>query len=152
MEKIKRREFLNNICPNVALALLGVSLLEACSKEDDPIDQVDGENGYTVNGNSIEIDLSHPFFNILNTQGWMNFTAQKTLLLKIGFTYSAYSNLCPHQGTRDAWSYNSSENIFVCGRHNNSYPTDCISEGTNGGPLQCFNVNKTGNILTVIKS
>ena len=34
----KRREFLNNVCPTVAMAFLGVSLLESCSSGDDDID------------------------------------------------------------------------------------------------------------------
>ena len=33
--KYKRREFLENVCPTVALAMFGVSLIEACSKGDD---------------------------------------------------------------------------------------------------------------------
>tara|TARA_B110001450_G_scaffold250786_1_gene269966 strand:- start:428 stop:532 length:105 start_codon:yes stop_codon:yes gene_type:complete len=29
--KNKRREFLTNVCPSVALAFMGVTMLEACS-------------------------------------------------------------------------------------------------------------------------
>ena len=41
--KNKRREFLKNVCPTVALAFFGVTMLEACSSggEDDMI----GGNG-----------------------------------------------------------------------------------------------------------
>jgi nitrite reductase/ring-hydroxylating ferredoxin subunit len=152
MKKIKRREFLNNTCPRVAMAILGVSFLNACSKESEEVIMPEGDSGYAVNGKIIEIDLSHPTFDLLANQGWMNFTAQKILLLKTESSYLAFNNLCPHQGARDAWSYSPSESIFVCGRHNNSYPTDCVSEGTNSGPLQCYSVNKIGNTLTVTKS
>ena len=155
MKKIKRREFLNNTCPTVAMAILGVSFLEGCSKDsEEGISEVitsDGDSGYLVKGKIIEIDLLHPTFDLLGDQGWMNFTAQRMLLVKTGSSYLAFNNYCPHEGARNAWSYNSSESIFVCGRHNNSYPTDCVSEGTNSGPLQCYSVNKTGNTLTVTK-
>tara|TARA_B110000444_G_scaffold238417_1_gene251985 strand:+ start:792 stop:1268 length:477 start_codon:yes stop_codon:yes gene_type:complete len=157
MKKIKRREFLNNTCPVVAMAILGVNVLDSCSKdeaissEDENTIIPDPDSGYTVEGKVVEIDLTHPTFDSLESDGWMNFTAQKILLLKTGSTYSAFNNFCPHQGARDAWSYNSSDSLFVCGRHNNSYPTDCVSEGTNSGPLQCYSAAKSGSTLTVTK-
>ena len=62
----KRREFLNNVCPTVALAFMGVTLLEACSSGGDDSDIGGGSNnggggnnnggndtGYTKNGNDI---------------------------------------------------------------------------------------------------
>ena len=92
--KNKRREFLKNVCPTVALAFFGVTMLEACSSgvEDETIGGGNGSgsgnsgnsnNGYTVNGNTITITLSHSTFSSLNSNGWMNFTAQNMLLLKI---------------------------------------------------------------------
>ena len=33
--RYKRRHFLENVCPQVALAMFGVTLVEACSKGDD---------------------------------------------------------------------------------------------------------------------
>ena len=41
--KYKRREFLENVCPQVALAMFGVTLIEACSKGDD-----EGYNGSSL--------------------------------------------------------------------------------------------------------
>tara|TARA_B100000768_G_scaffold176310_1_gene188880 strand:+ start:73 stop:546 length:474 start_codon:yes stop_codon:yes gene_type:complete len=156
MKKIKRREFLNNTCPKVALALLGVSFIESCSKDSDETSinesiGVEDDGGYTVDGKSIEIDLLNPTFVKLNNEGWMNFNAQNILLVKTGSSYFAFNNSCPHQGVRNKWSYNSSEKLFLCGQHNNSYPTDCESIGTNGGPLQCYNTSKAGNTLTITK-
>ena len=40
----KRREFLNNVCPTVAMAFLGVSLLESCSSGGDDILEELGKN------------------------------------------------------------------------------------------------------------
>ena len=55
MKKIKRREFLNNTCPRVAMAILGVSFLNACSKESEEVIMPEGDSGYAVNGKIIEI-------------------------------------------------------------------------------------------------
>jgi len=53
MKEIKRREFLNKTCPNVAMAILGVSFLEACSKDsdDEVVSIPDTDGGYKINGN-----------------------------------------------------------------------------------------------------
>ena len=115
--KNKRREFLTNVCPSVALAFMGVTMLEACSSGGDETDLGNNgnsggnnNNGYTVSGNTVVIDLSHSAFSTLGSNGWMNFTAQGMLLLKIdSSTYRAFTNSCPHLGVRNAWSYNSSE-------------------------------------------
>ena len=157
--KNKRREFLTNVCPTVALAFVGVTMLEACSSGgEDTIDPGNGggnnnPNGYTVSGNTVVIDLNHSAFSTLNSNGWMNFTAQKMLLLKIdSSTYRAFTNSCPHQGVRTNWTYNSSQDKFKCGQHNNSYPTDCTTSGTAGGALKCFTTSYSGGKLTVTAS
>ncbi|MFL2666439.1 MAG: Rieske 2Fe-2S domain-containing protein [Flavobacteriaceae bacterium] len=156
--KNKRREFLMNVCPSVAMAFMGVTLLESCSSGgDDEADNGGGGNsnnqGYTVNGNTVVITLSHSTFATLNSNGWMNFTAQKMLILKIdASTYRAFTNSCPHQGVRTKWSYNSSQDKFKCGEHNNSYPTDCTTNGDAGGKLNCYTSSYSAGKLTVIKS
>ena len=161
--KNKRREFLKNVCPSVALAFFGVTMLEACSSggDDEMIGGGNGSgsgnsggsnNGYSVNGSTITINLNHSMFSPLNSNGWMNFTAQGMLLLKIdSTTYRAFTNSCPHQGSRNSWSYNTSENKFVCSSHSNSYPTDCETNGTAGGVLQCYTANYKDSVLTVMK-
>ena len=164
--KNKRREFLKNVCPTVALAFFGVTMLEACSSggEDDMIggngsnsgsgsgNSGSSNNGYSVNGNTITITLSHSNFSSLDSNGWMNFTAQNMLLLKIdSSTYRAFTNSCPHQGQRNSWSYNTSEDKFVCSAHGNSYPTDCETSGTAGGALSCYTATYNNGVLTVVK-
>jgi nitrite reductase/ring-hydroxylating ferredoxin subunit len=155
--KNKRRDFLKKVCPSVALAFFGVTMLEACSsggEEDSSSNGGDSSSkGYTVNGNTVVIDLNHSSFSSLNSSGWMNFTAQNMLLLKIdSSTYRAFTNSCPHQGTRNAWSYNTSEDKFKCSSHGNSYPSDCTTAGTAGGALKCFTASFASNKLTVTTS
>ena len=154
--KYKRREFLENVCPTVALAMIGVSLIEACSKGDD--DSYSGSSdtvitGVTVTGNVVSIDLDDPSFSILQSRGWMNFTQQNMLLLKLSDTsYRAFTNSCPHAGSRNAWSYNNNQERFVCSSHSNSYPSDCTTPGTTDDVLECYETNLMGSTLSVTKS
>jgi nitrite reductase/ring-hydroxylating ferredoxin subunit len=162
--KNKRREFLKNVCPTVALAFFGVTMLEACSSGGDESPANSGGNnnngsgnnnntsGYSVNGSTVSITLNNSNFSKLQNDGWMNFTAQNMLLLKIdASTYRAFTNACPHQGVRTQWSYNTSADKFVCGQHNNSYPTDCTTSGTAGGPLNCYTTSLKDGVLSVTK-
>ena len=111
------------------------------------------DNGNTVSGNTVVITLSSSTFASLGNNGWMNFTAQNMLLLKIdASTYRAFTNECPHQGVRDKWSYNTSADKFVCSQHSNSYPTDCTTSGTSGGALKCYTTSLKDGKLTVNKS
>ena len=161
--KNKRREFLKNVCPTVALAFFGVTMLEACSSGGDESPTNSGGNnngggnnnntsGYSVSGSTVSITLNNSNFSKLQNDGWMNFTAQNMLLLKIdASTYRAFTNACPHQGVRTQWSYNTSADKFVCGQHNNSYPTDCTTSGTAGGPLNCYTTSLKDGVLSVTK-
>ena len=164
----KRREFLNNVCPTVALAFMGVTMLQACSSGEDDADITGGggdnngggnDLGYTKSGNNITINLNHSNFAKLNSDGWKNLHQEKVLILKISSTsYRAFEGRCPHQGTHTAWSYNSSTNQFRCGNHTNDYETDCStpaanpSSGAEKGSLKCFSTSLNGNSLTVTKS
>ena len=160
--KNKRREFLKNVCPTVALAFFGVTMLEACSSGGDESPANSGGNnnnggnnntsGYSVSGSTVSITLSNSNFVKLQNDGWMNFTAQNMLLLKIdASTYRAFTNACPHQGVRTQWSYNTSADKFVCGQHNNSYPADCTTNGSVGGVLKCYTTSLKDGVLSVTK-
>ena len=160
--KNKRREFLKNVCPTVALAFFGVTMLEACSSGGDESPANSGGNnnnggnnntsGYSVSGSTVSITLSNSNFVKLQNDGWMNFTAQNMLLLKIdASTYRAFTNACPHEGVRNEWSYNTSSDKFVCGRHSNSYPADCTTNGSVGGVLKCYTTSLKDGILSVTR-
>ena len=160
--KNKRREFLKNVCPTVALSFFGVTMLEACSSGGDESPANSGGNnnnggnnntsGYSVSGSTVSITLSNSNFVKLQNDGWMNFTAQNMLLLKIdASTYRAFTNACPHQGVRTQWSYNTSADKFVCGQHNNSYPADCTTNGSVGGVLKCYTTSLKDGILSVTR-
>lgn len=156
----KRREFLNNVCPTVALAFMGVTMLQACSSGDDDPDMGGGGNnngggndlGYTKSGVNVTINLNHSNFSKLHSDGWFNLYQEKILILKISSTsYRAFTGSCPHDGAHTAWSYNGSSGEFNCGQHDNSYKNDCTTAGV-GGVLKCYSSSLNGNSLTVTKS
>ena len=163
--KNKRRDFLMNVCPTVAMAFLGITVLESCSSGDDDMNIGGGngstggggntgsDNGYTKEGNVVTINLNHSNFSSLQSNNWMNFTAQNILILKVDSSnYRAFDNQCPHEGNR-GWSY--SNGNFVCSRHSNSYKSDCSTPAASGnsgatsGSLKCYSTSLSGSTLKV---
>ena len=120
-----RRDFLKEVCPTVAFAFFGISFLEACSAdsiEDDanvgttPQNNNNGgnsnnggssSNGFTKNGSTYTIDLTHPNFSQLSVVGgWMNGSVigiQALFLRTSSTSIQAYSNRCPAHGQRNQW-------------------------------------------------
>ena len=97
---------------------------------------------------SISIDLSNSSFSDIEALGgWMNYTAQDMLLLRISDTeIRAFSNVCPHAGANNQWSHNNSK--FTCGNHNRSFNDDCSGSGLK---LTCYTTEIDGNSLTVTR-
>ena len=139
-----RREFLKKVCPTIAFAMFGLSFLEACSTGDDSHNNNNGNNnqgdnsdnndnnndpfGYTTSGSVYTIDLTHPnFSNLTSVGGWMNgfSIGLNMLLLRISADHiQAYTNSCPHEGTRNQWSLQSG-NVFFCDRHDYTFDSNC---------------------------
>ena len=154
---VDRRKFVKDVCPSIALAAFGITAFGACSKGDDDsginTDSNDTMTGYTVSGNIVSIDLDDTSFSVLQSRGWMNFTQQRMLLLKLSDTsYRAFTNSCPHAGSRNAWSYNDNQERFVCSSHSNSYPSDCTTPGSTDDVLECYETNVMGSTLSITKS
>ena len=162
----KRWKFLTQACPNIVFALFGLSYLEACSsaKDDDQNIQVDSNNnnssgessGITTQGNNVNIDLSNGNFTSLESIGGnINVISVGLLLLRTGENQVlAFDNCCPHQGSRQSWSF--SENKWTCSSHGNSYGIDgedvvsCDSNSRSGG-LKSYPTSIDGNLLTINK-
>lgn len=137
MKPTNRRQFMKQSCPLLIASVIGGgAMLTACSKKEiqnpTPIN-----GGYTLSGKTLTIDLDHSDFAALQSKGWINFLEQNVLILKSNGAYRAYTNCCPHEGTRDRWSYSSAKNNFVCGNHDKSYKADCKTAGS-GGVLNCY--------------
>jgi len=177
---MERRKFLQNTCPTVTFAFFGISFIQACSKSDDSVSSnpsntsnittqtntntnnsqnVDPQsgNGIVVSGNSVALDLTNSTFNDLSNPGdFVNLTSVGMLVLKISDTqFRAFDNCCPHNGSKNSWSYSNEE--FQCASHGNRYSIDgndvkdCNSGATSGG-LKRYNVTLSGDTLTVTTS
>ena len=145
----KRRKFLKTACAPVAFSMFGISLIEACSKEDDTprannLNNQNNSNGISSD-NSVAINLENSMFSSLNNVGgWINYSTENMLLLRITSTeIRAFSNVCPHQGSQNSWSYNNSK--FRCASHGRSFEDSC------SGGLTCYTATLQGSTLTVTR-
>lgn len=148
MKSTNRRHFIRQTCPLLIASIVGTqALVTSCSREktENPT-PVSG--GYNLSDQVLTIDLSHSSFEPLKAKGWINFLEQNVLILKSDESYSAFTNRCPHEGTRDRWSYSSSNNNFVCNNHNKSYKTDCKTAGS-GGVLSCYRTELSNGKLKI---
>ena len=158
-----RRDFLKEVCPTVAFAFFGISFLEACSAdsiEDDanvgttPQNNNNGgnsnnggssSNGFTKNGSTYTIDLTHPNFSQLSVVGgWMKGSGigiQALFLRTSSTSIQAYSNRCPAHGQRNQW-VKVNNSTFKCNHAGNSYSTDCQNT-----QLDCFQTSLNGDEL-----
>tara|TARA_X000000368_G_scaffold382242_1_gene339256 strand:- start:222 stop:671 length:450 start_codon:yes stop_codon:yes gene_type:complete len=140
--KNKRRLFLKKACAPVLFSIMGIPLIEACSKNDDS-----SENSLDFASPSskgpLEINIGDSKFNsIRSIGGWMNYNEENLLLIRISENdFRAFDNACPHQGARNSWSYEDS--TFTCSQHGNSFSNEC------GGGLKCYETTFKDNILTV---
>lgn len=172
---MERRKFLENTCPTVTFAFFGISFIQACSKssDDEPMynsgsansqsnpygndsqgSSSETNNGISVSGNTITLDLKNSTFGSLNNPGdFVNLTSINLLVLKISNTeFRAFDNCCPHNGSKNSWSYSNDQ--FTCGTHGNSFSIDgndvksCNSGSTSGG-LKRYTTSLDGDNLTV---
>ena len=151
-----RRSFLKEVCPTVAFAFFGISFLEACSADSLEEDTGDGtstanggnsDNGYTKNGCTYTIDLTHPNFSDLSSVGgWMNASSygiQALLLRTSSNDIQAYSNRCPAHGQRNQWD-KVNNSTFKCNHQGNTFSTDCDNT-----QLECFTTSLSEDKLTL---
>ena len=141
-----RRVFLKTACKPLLFASLGIPLIESCSTDND-----DSQNSsLSTNSNSnqtvsseLEINLDDSRFSSLKEiGGWLNHTPQNILMVRVSDDeIRVFDNSCPHQGTRNMWSFDGSR--FTCGNHGNSYSASC------SGSLKCYDVSINENILTI---
>ena len=145
----KRRKFLKTACAPVVFSMFGISLVEACGKDNDSSTTTNLNNQANTGGsssdNSVTINLENSMFsNLNNVGGWINYISESMLLLRISSTeIRAFSNVCPHQGTQNRWSYSNSR--FSCAQHNRSFEHSC------SGGLTCYTATLQGNTLKVTR-
>tara|TARA_B100000963_G_C22621585_1_gene670218 strand:- start:323 stop:775 length:453 start_codon:yes stop_codon:yes gene_type:complete len=144
-----RRYFLKNACKPIVIAALGIPVIEACSSEDDSsvsTQTTSSSNNFSPQGvtsTELIIDLDdNTFSSLQEIGGWLNFTSENILLVRISDSeIRVFNNACPHQGSRNQWSFDGTN--FTCARHGNSFGATC------SGSMRCFDSSLDGNILTV---
>jgi nitrite reductase/ring-hydroxylating ferredoxin subunit len=163
---MKRRNFVQHICPSLAV----FALTNACKQANDPEPLVKtpeiqefervatkyNDDGFYLDGNLVFVNLSNPTFSKLgNISGYVNMLDAGVLLLRTDEkTLKAFSNCCPHQGIRGAWDFVNGR--FRCDNHGNSYNVNevnvasCSSNSVSGG-LQRFQVLAYQNFLKITK-
>ncbi|MFM1914034.1 MAG: hypothetical protein RIR51_1887 [Bacteroidota bacterium] len=158
---MNRNDFLRKTCPVITLGILSTVLVNASCVKEEEVLEPNGQNnsgnstdGITVSGNTVTYDLLNSKFNKLETVGgFYNDTANGVLLLRISSSsYGAYDNCCPHNGSKNSWSF--ANNKFTCSTHGNSYGietggTSSCNSGSLGGNLKNFSVSKSGDSLKV---
>ncbi|RVU24166.1 hypothetical protein EOJ36_09585 [Sandaracinomonas limnophila] len=161
-----RKQFIKKICPASAIGLILTSeFLSACSKPaeevvptSDPVyDNLitkTKDNGFFVEGKIVYINLQNAFYATLKNVG--NFVNDETngilLLRKSETQIICLDNCCPHQGTRNRWSY--ANNKFTCANHGNSYGMETgqiapCNSNTPFGNLKAYASAITKDIVTI---
>jgi nitrite reductase/ring-hydroxylating ferredoxin subunit len=163
---MNREEFLKSMCPTFGLAIvLSSAALESCSKtEEEPTPAVDPQyeallnktltNGFFVEGTTLYMNVQKGIYTELKTIGnFVNDQGNGLLIVrKDANTIVVFDNCCPHQGTRNAWSF--SNNRFTCGNHGYTFGTDkgqiapCNSNSPFGN-LKSYTASFTKDLITV---
>ncbi len=163
---MKRAEFLKLTCPKIGLSvLLASQMLESCSKseqEPSPITDPQYEallnktlaNGYFVEGKQLYVNLQKGIYASLQQVGnFVNDESNGLLILrKNESTIVVFDNCCPHQGTRNRWSF--SNNRFTCANHGNAYGIETgqiapCNSNSQFGNLKSFAASLTKDLLTI---
>ena len=149
---MNRETFLKQVCPTMRLALMAsVATLESCSKTAaDQIPQPSSNydqllaktlpSGYFVDGKLLYINLQKEPYSALKTIGsFVNDETNGVLILRKSETLMlGFDNCCPHQGTRNRWSF--SNNRFTCGNHGYVFGTET------GQVAPCNSNSQFGNL------
>ena len=81
--KSKRRLFLKNACAPVLFSIMGIPLIEACSKSEDSSDNSLDFASPPSSSGPIEIDIGSSKFNAIRSiGGWMNYVEENLIKIK----------------------------------------------------------------------
>lgn len=164
---MNREDFLKKMCPAAGAGILAAMvMLESCSKDEavaptptanTPYDQLLAKtlpSGYFTEGKTLYLNLQKEPYKSLNTIGnYLNDETNGVLLVrKNENTIVVFDNCCPHQGTRNRWTY--SNNRFSCGNHGYTFGTEagqtanCNSNAMFGN-LKSFSAALEKDLVTI---
>lgn len=163
---MNRETFLKSVCPKIGMSvLLSSAFLASCSKMDqEPTPPNDPQydallaktlsNGYYVDGKMIYLNIQKGLYTELKTVG--NFVNDETngilIVRQNDSTIVVFDNCCPHQGTRNRWSF--SNNRFTCGNHGYAFGTNAgqvapCNSNAQFGNLKSYSAVLTKDLITV---
>lgn len=165
--KMNREKFLKKICPSVSAGLLAATvMLESCSKEEAvapapvPTSQYDQlltktlTKGYFTEGKTLYLNLQKEPYKTLNTIGnYINDETNGLLMVrKNENTIVVFDNCCPHQGTRNRWTF--SNNRFTCNNHGYAFGTEAgqtanCNSNAQFGNLKSFAADLQKDLVTI---
>jgi Rieske Fe-S protein len=135
----------------MGLPIAGCSVTD--SEGEEPTDTpATGDNGITVSGNTVTIDLSKEGGQPLaSSGGWLVSSAAGIIALNIdGTLIRAFTNSCPHQGISNQWNY--SNGTLVCNAHGSAFNNSgSVVNGPADADLTEYSVSRDGNIVTITK-
>jgi len=107
------------------------------------------EEGVTVNGNQITVDLTVAD-GLARAGGFLLISQANTMAVNVdGTTIRAFTSVCTHQGcTINRFS----NNLFRCPCHGSQYSTTGgVVTGPATRPLQEYQVERNGDLVTITK-
>ena len=148
-----RRRFIEKAGASTVMALFGTAFFTSCSGDDpEPANTTTPtppENGITVSGNTIRIDLNVQD-DLTRNGSWLLIVNAQTLVANVGGSYIALTSVCTHSGCDRNWTYNNEE--FTCTCHNSRFDTaGNVIQGPANQPLTSFSTVVSGQILTITK-
>ncbi|HSJ67015.1 MAG TPA: Rieske (2Fe-2S) protein [Anditalea sp.] len=153
----ERRAFLKKTGSLAVMSLLGVGFFTSCTDDDDTLpdnnvaDPSNPDNGITINGNTINIDLTKAS-SLKAAGGWMLITDAQLLVVNVGTnSYNALTSICTHSQCDRNWTFTNT--VFTCTCHGSRFNT---SGGVVAGPataaLRSFGTSLSDEILTITKT
>ena len=157
-----RRKFLKQMGGIATMSMFGLSFFTSCSSEEDPQpdnnstgdsdpDTSDGsgaDNGISINGNVITIDLT-VVEELQSSGGWILILDAQILVVNDG-QIKALTSVCTHSNCDRNWELNNGN--FVCTCHGSVFSTDGdVINGPANRALNKFTVETNNDIVTITK-
>lgn len=143
---MNRKEFFTKALIGGGLIFLAPTILNSCSKSEDPAPSSGGNNNGGTTGTTI--DLSSNDFSALKNVGGYAYSGDIIIIRTGTSTYLALSKVCTHQSCTVA--YNSSSTNIECPCHGSKFSTTgAVIQGPAPSSLKTYNVTVSGTTLKI---
>ncbi|MHA7131393.1 QcrA and Rieske domain-containing protein [Algoriphagus namhaensis] len=146
-----RRKFIEKAGSSAVLAMFGAAFFTSCSSDEDPqpTPPPGSDNGISVSGNTIRIDLSKQT-NLSRDGAWLLVPEAQALIANVGGSYISLTSVCTHSACDRNWTFSNQE--FTCTCHNSKFSTSgAVIQGPANQPLTPFSTSVSGGFLTITK-